>query len=291
MLNMNDIEIKNDRRRNYLLSIRNLPSIPTITKNVLDLLDDPMTSTSDISSLINKDQALVARVLTVANSPLYGLPRKVPSIEFAILILGYNQVRQIVLALSMFDTFKNDDSEYWNRREFWEHSFMTAMAAKAIADDLGYAKTSEAFTAGLLHDLGIVVTQKYFNKDFIKICDSVTQKDVSFQFAEQHVMGLTHQEIGKILCDRWHLPQNLGQAIFFHHNPSKNEDNVLLSAIVHLADYTTNTLGCGAFRWDEQLELDEDIIEILGLGSREYIDNFIQSYKEHLEEQLESLPF
>jgi putative nucleotidyltransferase with HDIG domain len=288
---MSDIEIKDSRRKNYLLSIRNLPSIPTITKHVLDLLDDPMTSTTDISNLINKDQALVARVLTVANSPLYGLPRKVPSIEFAVLILGFDQVRQIVLALSMFDTFKNEDSQYWDRREFWEHSFMTAMAAKAIADDLGYQKTSEAFTAGLLHDLGVVVTQKYFNKDFIQISELVANKSVNHQFAEQHVMELTHQEIGKILCDKWHLPTNLGEAIYFHHNPSENSDNILLSAIIHLADYTTNVLDCGAFRWDSDLKLDEKIIEILGLGSREYVDNFIESYKEHLLGQLESLPF
>lgn len=288
---MSEIETKDSRRRNYLLSIRNLPSIPSITKHVLDLLDDPLTSTNDISNLINKDQALVARVLTVANSPLYGLPRKVPSIEFAILILGFNQVRQIVLALSMFDTFKNEDSDYWNRREFWEHSFMTAMAAKAIADDLGYVKTSEAFTAGLLHDLGIVVTQKYFNKDFIQICDLVTSDSFRYEVAEETIMELTHQEIGQILCDRWHLPTNLGQAIFSHHNPSKNSEIDMLSAIVHLADYTTNFLECGAFRWDSDLELDEGIIEVLGLGSREYVDNFIQSYKEHLEGQIDSLPF
>lgn len=288
---MNEIDIKNSRRKNYLLSIRNLPSIPSITKHALDLLDDPMTSATDISNLINKDQALVARILTVANSPLYGLPRKVPSIEFAVLILGFDQVRQIVVALSMFDTFKNEDSEYWDRREFWEHSFMTAMAAKAIADDLGYQKTSEAFTAGLLHDLGIVVTQKYFNKDFLRICDFVTNNSVSYKFAEQEVMDLTHQEIGKILCDKWHLPANLGEAIYFHHNPSENSDNILLSAIIHLADYTTNILDCGAFRWDSELEMDEKAIEILGLGSREYVDNFIESYREHLQSQLESLPF
>lgn len=288
---MNTTELKDNRRRNYLLSIRNLPSIPTITRNVLDLLDDPMTSTSDISNLINKDQALVAKILTVANSPLYGLPRKVPGIEFAILVLGYNQVRQIVLALSMFDTFKNDDSEFWDRREFWEHSFMTAMAAKAIADDLGYTKTSEVFTAGLLHDLGVVVTQKYFNKDFIEICTIVTNKNVNYEFAEQEVMGLTHHEIGKILCDRWHLPTNLGEAIFYHHSPSEKNDNVMLSAIVHLADYTTNVLECGAFRWDSHIQLDEKIIEILELGGREYIDNFVQSYKKYLQEQLEMLPF
>ena len=291
MHNMNDKVPKENRRKNYLLSIRNLPSIPTITKNVLDLLDDPMTHTSDISNLINKDQALVARVLTVANSPLYGLPRKVPSIEFAILILGFNQIRQIVLALSMFDTFKNEDSEYWDRREFWEHSFMTAMAAKSIADDLGYVNTSEAFTAGLLHDLGIVVTQKYFNKDFLQICDAVTKKSVEYGFAERHIMDLTHQEIGKILCDRWHLPANLGEAIYFHETPSENPDNIMLSAIVHLADYTTNFLDCGAFRWDLNLKLDEKAIEILGLGNRDYVDSFVQSYKEHLESQLESLPF
>ena len=288
---MNDIEIKNNRKKNYLLSIRNLPSIPIITRQVLDLLDDPMTGTSDIGNLISKDQGMVAKILTVANSPLYGLPRKVPSIDFAILILGFTQIRQIVIALSMFDTFKNDDSKYWDRNEFWTHSFMTAMASKAIADDIGYPKTSEAFTAGLLHDLGITVMHKYFNREFKEISELVINKSYSFEEAEKSVMELTHQEIGKILSDKWHLPNNLGDSIYYHHNPSENTENILLSAIVHLADYTTNTLECGNFSWDKDYTLDENVIAILDLGSRDYVDSFIESYKEHLEDQLETLVF
>ncbi len=130
------------------------------------------------------------------------------------------------------------------------------------------------------------------NTDNQALMDSnITRKILLGETTTKGLGAGAHPEIGKILCDKWHLPANLGEAIYFHHNPSENSDNILLSAIIHLADYTTNVLECGAFRWDSGLELDEKAIEILGLGSRDYVENFIESYREHLQSQLESLPF
>ncbi len=288
---VNDIEAKKRRKKNYLLSIRNLPAIPIVTQQVLQLLDNQMSSTADIANLISKDQGLTAKILTVANSPLYGLPRKVPSIDFAILILGFNQIKQIVIALSMMDTFKNEDDKYWNKKAFWTHSFMTAMTAKGIANDLGYHKTGEAFTAGLLHDLGVTVIQKYFNKEFQMINEMVYEQGIPFEVAEVSTMGMSHQEVAKVLSDRWHLPKNLGDAIYYHHNPSESEDNAKLSSIVHLADYMVNVLECGSFNWDEGKEFDPEAIEILKLGNMEYVEKFIESYKDQLSDQMKQLIF
>lgn len=279
------------RRKSYLLNIRNLPPIPNVIIRLSQLLDDPMTPTHEIGRIINQDQALTTKILTVANSPLYGLPRKVPSIDFAILVLGFEQIRQIVIALSLIDTFKNDNSKYWNRKSFWTHSFLTALLAKAIAGDTGYPKTGEAFTAGLLHDLGISVIQKYFNKEFIEVNDLVTTESYSFHEAELKVLDLTHEEIAKILCDKWNLPLVLGESIFCHHKPSAAKENQELAAIIHLADYSTQLLDLGRFIWDENFILDESVISILKLGNKEYLDKFLESYSNQIKQQLEALIF
>lgn len=279
------------RRKSYLLNIRNLPPIPDVIIRLSQLLDDQMTPTHEISRIISQDQALTTKILTVANSPLYGLPRKVPSIDFAILVLGFEQIRQIVIALSLIDTFKNDNSKYWNRKTFWVHSFLTALMAKAIAADIGYPKTGEAFTAGLLHDLGISVIQKYFNKEFIMINDLVNTESISFHDAEVKVLDLTHEEIGKILCDKWNLPAALGESIQYHQNPSEAKDYKELASIIHLADYATQVLELGSFLWDDKYKLDETVISVLKLGSTEYLNKFLESYTQQIKQQLESSIF
>jgi len=271
-----------------LLNIRNLPPIPTVVVRLTQLLNDPMTSTHEIGNLISQDQALTTKILTVANSPLYGLPRKVPSIDFAILVLGFEQIKQIVIALSLMDTFRNENAKYWNRKSFWLHSFVTAITAKNIANDLRYSKAGEAFTAGLLHDLGISVIQKYFNKEFLQINDLVSTNLISYSEAETKVFDLTHSEIGKILCDKWNLPSALSDAILYHHNPSEAENNKELAAIIHLADYATRELGLGKFLWDEDFAFDEGILDILKI---ENVDEMIAGYENKLKEQIESVIF
>ncbi|PJA96323.1 MAG: histidine kinase [Ignavibacteriales bacterium CG_4_9_14_3_um_filter_34_10] len=279
------------RRKSYLLNIRNLPPIPNVIIRLSQLLDDSMTPTHEIGRIISQDQALTTKILTVANSPLYGLPRKVPSIDFAILVLGFEQIKQIVIALSLIDTFKNDNSKFWNRKSFWTHSFITALLSKAIASDTGYPKTGEAFTAGLLHDLGISVLQKYFNKEFIEINDLVTSQTMSFHDAELKVLDLTHEEVGRILCDKWNLPNALGESIFCHHKPSEAKENPELSSIIHLADYATQVLDLGKFIWDENFGLDENVVPLLKLGNKEYLDKFLESYKSQIKQQLEASIF
>ena len=280
-------ELGNKKR--YLNSIRNLPSIPIVMFEVTKLLDNPMTSTNELGKIISKDQGLTAKILTVANSPLYGLPRKVSTIEFAIVVLGFEQIKNIVIALSMIEAFSSKDKDDWNRKAFWIHSLSTALGAKKIADDLGLSKTAEAFTAGLLHDLGISVIQRYFNKEFKQINTLVKETNIPYLEAEEQVLGMTHQDVGRFLAERWNLPQSLGDAIAFHHTPSLTEDWKNLTAVVHFADYMTNRVGVGNYLWDSGFQLDENIVSILNLGTKSYLDKLIENYESLFKTDYESI--
>lgn len=272
-----------------LSHIRNLPSIPAVIFEVSKLLADPMTSANDLGRVISRDQGLVAKILTVANSPFYGLPRKVSTIEFAIVILGFDHIKNIVMALSMIEAFKKSGGPNWNSEAYWNHTLMTAGASKRIADEIGYPKPGEVFTAGLLHDLGIAVIQRYLSDEFNAICENVGNLQIPFLQAEDQIMGFTHQEVGQFLANRWNLPEPLIDSIANHHQPSKSENNKTLSSIVHLADYMTQKLGVGNFQWDEGLELDENIIDLLGFNTRAKLEDYIEAHSELFKKQLETV--
>jgi putative nucleotidyltransferase with HDIG domain len=274
--------------RESLLSIKNLPSVPVIMMEVTKMLSSYKTSANELGRVISRDQALVAKILSVANSPLYGLPRRVSTIEFAIVILGFDHIKNIVIALSMIEAFKNKDDKNWNRKRYWQHSVLTAVAAKRIADDLGIIKSGEAFTAGLLHDLGISVIQRYFNLEFARISKMVREKEATYIEAEDKVLGITHCEVGKYLLERWNLPQSLGDAVLYHHKPSAATDNQVLASIIHLADYMTQKFYDSNILWDQDYELDPGIIQILNLGDENYLQKFIEAYQQLFKNQIDT---
>jgi len=292
-MNNGNVENINEKKTyiRLLSSIRNLPSIPVVMFEVSKLLNNPNTSASELGRMISKDQGLVAKILTVANSPLYGLPRRVSTIEFAIVILGFEHIKNIVIALSMVEAFKKDGMKNWDSKSYWNHSIITAATAKRIADDLYFQKSGEAFTAGLLHDLGISIIQRYFNKEFNSINDLVDSQQMRYLKAEEQILGLTHQEIGKFLISRWNLPASLGDVICNHHQPSLSEENKVMASIIHLADYMTQRLNTGGFYWDDNIELDENIIKILNFGSEANLNRFIDGYSELLKTQHETIIF
>lgn len=291
---MNNIPTENTEKRKAkvqrkLSSVYNLPALPFLIMEVSKMIEDPKTNAAQLGEVLRKDQGLVTKILTVANSPLYGIPRRVSTIEFAIIILGFNHIKNIVIALSMMESLKTKGSKQFHQKNFWIHSLMTATAAKKIADDLGYHTSGEAFTMGLLHDLGIPIIYKYFPKEYDQIVELVENENKSFLEAENEVLGMTHQDIGAYLIDKWNLPETLSSVISVHHTPTVVEEKNISAAVVHLADYMTNKLNVGEFDWDSEMKLDEGIIETLNMGSEEYLSNFIDSYEEQFKNQLESI--
>lgn len=283
-----ELEKIREKKINNLMSIRNLPSIPVVMFEVTKLLENPRTNANDLGKIISMDQGLVAKILTVANSPLYGLPRRVSTIEFAIVILGFEHIKNIVIALSMIEAFKGKDDKSIDKKSYWLHSLVTAFAAKRIADDFRYRKSGEAFTAGLLHDLGISVIQRFFNADCQKIVKYVNDNSCDYLTAEKNILGIDHQDIGQFLIEKWNLPPILGDVILNHHDPEKAE-NKQLASIVALADYMTQKLGIGAFNWDDGMQFNPCLLEAFKFADEEKLNSYITSHQEVFLSQIELL--
>lgn len=287
-----DIQIKREKTEAALAGIRNLPLIPKIVFNVTRLLNDPSVSTNLLANEIGKDIGLTTKILSIANSPMYGLQRKVTSLEFAIIVLGFKEMSDIVTAVSLADAIKVTNDKIFNQNEFWIHSLVVGTAAKNISQNLGhYDIGSDAFVAGVLHDIGIQILYKFFNSQFKSVVTLVTAQNYNFADAEKEILGLTHKEVGQFLANKWNLPDVLGDALHYHHKPSLSGSNKVVPSIIHLADYMTQKFQIGGFYWDENYQLDEEINHILGFQDIEELDNFIQNYKDLYMQTATSIKF
>jgi HD-like signal output (HDOD) protein len=280
---------KRQRTELVLKNVYNLPPMPKVIDETLKLLNSDSSTIQQLSSVIAKDQSLVTKILSIANSPLYGLQRRVTTIDFAITILGYSELRNIVLILSMIESFKNKTDKYLNQKEFWLHSYLVGSAAKRVTEDLGLQHSSEAFISGFLHDLGVTVIHRYFHSNFVAIHQLVENEGMNHYDAEIEVLGISHGEIGTLLLDKWNFPQSLCEPVKYHHRPNQAQNNSSLAAVIYLIDYMTQKFEIGAFQWDEKVDIDMDMIECLNFKSEEELNEFIDSYKEVFAEQIENI--
>lgn len=279
MINELDLEKKKEATYAKLTNFKNLPSIPKVLFDVTKLLNSPSATTLKLAELISKDTGLTTKVLAVANSPLYGIKRKVSSIEFAIIVLGQQEVKDVVTAISLADSFRLAPSPNFSPIEFWVHSMVAGAAAKNITQNLGFTFGSDAFVAGILHDMGILVIYNFMNKEYEAIYKIAAEKHLPLIEAEKQILGITHQEIGKFLAERWNLPVQLCDTLNYHHTPSLSTYKELTS-IIHLVDYMTFKLESGKLSWDSEVPLDPIVKEVLKFKSDEEIDSFIEEYRE-----------
>jgi len=271
-----------DRRKktiSKLDSIGSLGFIPKIVFDVTQLIKSEPGNAIKLSNTISKDLGLTTKVLAIANSPLYGLSRKVSSLEFALMLMGTEELVQIVTAVSLADAIKFR-SENFNYLDYWKHSMIVGASAKDIARRVGFPDLSgEAFLAGMLHDVGVQLITKYFIFEYYEISNFVKSGEI-FLNAEKKALGLTHQEIGKYLAQKWKLPDSLAETLEYHHVPSLAPQSSVLSAIVHLADSMTQEFKIGNCYWDNDIYFDVAITDILGFNSAEKMAAFVADYRE-----------
>jgi HD-like signal output (HDOD) protein len=285
-----DYSQKRQRTELILKKVNTLSPVPKILSEVLQLLGDPETSPHSLAKAISKDQSVVLKLLTIANSPFYGLTKRVSSIEFAIMILGYDEIRNVVSALSLMESMKNKSDQYLDQRSFWLHSLITATIAKKLAMDLSLEKCSEAFISGLLHDLGISVIHRFMHSDFVIISDLSTN-GTPYLDAEMQILGMNHQVIGETLLKNWNIPEMICGMVKNHHTPQLSEQLPVLTSVVHLADYMTQKLQMGNLNMDNSLDLNEFIFTTLHIKDLTELGKFIESYREPLKNQIESLKY
>lgn len=268
--------------------IHNLPALPTVANEAIKILNNNASSKDNIVKIISRDQSFIAKILTVANSPIYGLRREVSTLSFAIFVLGLKEITKIVFTLAFVESFKVVKNNYFNPEKFWLHSFVVGNLARKIAMDLDILNSGEAFIAGFLHDFSISILYRDFNEEFSTIKD-MTATGTSYNFAEDEILGVSHVEIAKVILNNWDFPEILIDTVYNHHTPALATNDKILASVVHLADYTTHTLGIADCEWDREFELDESIFESLHFSDTDSLTQFIESYREYINEQIASV--
>jgi len=268
-------------------SIIQLPALPSVAMEVVELVDNPRTSASKLGKVISTDQALTAKVLKIANSPFYGFPRKISTIDFAIIVLGYDALKEIVISISLISSLQRKSDGLFDSKCFWDHAIATGVLARRLARDLGYRVTEEVFVGGLLHDMGVSVLHRYFKSEFRRIVEIARESDLTFLEAEESVLGVTHADVGGWLAERWNLPGHLVEAISLHHTPAKAERNQELVSLIHCADVFSCKVMKGQVEFDKGIDFDQVALERLGLNDETSIAEYIENCTAILDGNLE----
>jgi putative nucleotidyltransferase with HDIG domain len=210
--------------------------MPHTLNSVLEGLDSISSSAQTMEKIIRDDPVLTAKMLRIANSPYYGLRREVSSIARAVVILGFVEVRRIVIGLSLTGIFSNDlGFDEFDTKSIWLHSIGVAKVSNMLAEDIDALDADELFTAGMIHDLGRFLLCLYFSSELREILELRKKKQISLFDAEEQY-GLAHTELGAYLAKRWSLSEMLMDVIRYHHRPNSAGPNTLAASVVFLAD-------------------------------------------------------
>ena len=226
-----------DRKEEILSRISSIPSMPPAATEVAHLLQDPESSIKEIVRAIEYDPGLASNILRMANSAYYGFTEPVCSIRDAIVRLGTNSIFQMVVTWAISPLAQRNVPGYGlSSGQLWEHSIAVAVGAEQLAWELNLKSAAHVFTAGLLHDIGKVVLGKFVEVDISAIMEVVSQRKVSFEVAEQQVLGIDHAEIGAILLETWNLPPSVSEVSRWHHQPEWTSGEMPAVDLVHVAD-------------------------------------------------------
>jgi len=219
-----------------LKQIDALPALPATASKVMQVTGNPESSAHDLMLAIIPDQAMCATILKLANSAFFGMPREVGNLEKAVMVLGFNEIRNIVIGKAVFNSFQvicRNNREALNR--FWDHSFHCGLAAKIIAEERALSG-SEMFISGLIHDIGkliILVGISGNQTDIIELSDPT---DFSRYLRESETYSIGHDEIAIRLFNRWLFPRSLINAVGYHHRPQESPFYQVAPIIIQIAD-------------------------------------------------------
>lgn len=204
----------------WLRDPKNLPPVPAVIQRAMALLDHRDSSAADVARAVSRDEAIAARILRIVNSAFYGLPRRISTLSHAITLLGFEQVRLLLLGISLFEAGTvRDPQAIANREAVRRHSFACARWAQAIAKNSRYDPVEEAFIAGLLHDVGKVVLAVFAPQEFAASIKLSSKEGLNSTEAERITLGIDHVEIGATLSKHWNFPPKFHDCVVLHHSP------------------------------------------------------------------------
>ncbi|MDY6822282.1 MAG: HDOD domain-containing protein [Thermodesulfobacteriota bacterium] len=260
--------------------IRDLPTLPVVAMEVNQLIQNESASIKTISQAIEKDQAIVSKLLKLVNSAFYGVSSKVTTVHEAVVLLGFNTLRNVVISVSVVKAFEGQEiPEGFDMARMWQHSAATAILTKYLMQK-GCVVSGDSFVGGLLHDIGKIVMVQHFPDLFFEIVRSAAKEDISFRDAEKKLSPIGHARIGAYLGKRWHLPSKLVNSIEFHHAPDKTRADLELVATVHAANILSKSLCADGGAGDELQKMDKAVARKFSEPLRNIQDWIISAKKD-----------
>ena len=221
-------------------------SLPSIFLRLDNAINDPRSSVTDIGNIVSEDQGLTVRMLKLANSPLYGFPAKIETISKAVLILGTKQIRDLTLGTSIIRVFEGLPENFITMETFWRHSIACGVIARIIAGYRREPNVETFFTAGILHDIGRLIMYTKMPAECRNIFSQTAKQPQLLFEVERESLGFNHTDVGGLLLKEWKLPQNLTEAVAYHHSPDKALQYPVVAATIHIADILAHAMQLGS---------------------------------------------
>ena len=259
-----------------LEEMEDLPTLPSVAASIMKTLLDEDASARDVAAIVEADHSLTTKVLMMANSAFFGIPREVSTVRQAIVSLGFNRLKSVVLSLMVMDTVDEmAEGSGMNPEEFWGHSLMCAVCAEDLAKKLRAPFSEEIFVAGLLHDIGKLVLSRHAPEAFDQVMETIERRGIGSVEAERSVLDMDHAQVGEYLMDQWQFPSRLRESVGMHHDPPPEEirgdATKQMAAVICLADILAKSRVLGGSR-ERELEQGEELGGKLGMSTDDLLE-------------------
>lgn len=234
------------RPKDLITGSTRVSSLPEIFIMITEVVNNPGSSFSDISRVVNLDTALSARLLKIVNSSFYGFPSNIETITHAVSVIGTEQLHDLALATTILANFKGLPDKIINMNLFWRHSLGVAIIARNLAIHCREANPERFYLAGMLHDIGRLIILENLPKESKEVMNRLNEIGGIMWQIEREVIGFDHGEVGAALARHWDLPLSLEEIIGNHHNPGRSKRYPLETTIIHLADIIAKAMELGS---------------------------------------------
>lgn len=273
--------------KDIILNAKDLPAMPHVASKVLELAGNPETTAAKLQKVIQDDQAMAARILKIANSALYGCSRQIKTLTEAIVMLGFNTIRSLVVTSAARNMYLQEGKTMGlKERLLWEHSIGCAIACRILVNPRHPAYAEEAFLAGLMHDIGKLVLNQYAGDVFDQVVQEVYNEGRQFAKVEHEMLGFDHTEVGAMLVTKWKLSPVMEEAIRHHHTESEFTRERLILCYLDLANNLCKRQGIGFVESPDLDLVNLPSNRVLGFSAVE-LDMMAQQLADTLESEME----
>lgn len=265
--------------------VREFPTISPFFSTLSGVISDPNANINDVSAIIERDQSSVTKLLRIANSSIYGFRSRISNVSQAILFIGFEEVKNILLTLKVINLFRSfdDDLQFVDPIDFWKHSIATGVIARIIGMNIGIQNNDILFLSGVTHNIGKLLFYITIPEDYQKVLELHKTKRINLQDAEREMLGISNSMAGELLAEKWKLSLPIIEGIKYYPTGFVGEKINLNVAVLHIADIAALILGLGNDGREYISQPNPKVWELLNLPNNFFSLNY-QRIKRDFEE-------